>query len=139
MEVTLENRNNAFKEIQDKLPKRRKYIYELIQAIGIVSPQEICEKYSFKSNEISPRFTELRNSGYIKIVGSRLSKRSNKYNAVYRITTEEERIEIINKKYQELIDQKNKLINDLNLGLSELTKSTVKKHIYKIDNIISSL
>jgi DNA-binding Lrp family transcriptional regulator len=139
METTILNRNTAFKEIQDKLPKRRKYIYELIQAIGIVSPQEICEKYSFKSNEISPRFTELRNSGYIKIVGSRLSKRSNKYNAVYRITTEEERIEIINKKYQELIDQKNKLINDLNLGLSELTKSTVKKHIYKIDNIISSL
>lgn len=139
MEVTLRNRNNAFKEIQDKLPKRRKYIYELIQAIGIVSPQELCEKYSFKSNEINPRFTELRNSGHIKIVGSRLSKRSNKHNAIYRITTEKERVEIINKKYQELIDQKNNLINDLNLGLSELTKSTVKKHIYKIDNIISSL
>ena len=121
METTILNRNTAFREIQDKLPKRRKYIYELIQAIGVISPQELCDKYSFKSNEVSPRFTELRNSGYIKIVGSRISKRSNKLNAMYSITTKEERIDIINKKYQELIDQKNNLINDLNLGLSELT------------------
>jgi len=139
METTILNRNTAFREIQDKLPKRRKYIYELIQAIGVISPQELCDKYSFKSNEVSPRFTELRNSGYIKIVGSRISKRSNKLNAMYSITTKEERIDIINKKYQELIDQKNNLINDLNLGLSELTKSAVKKHINKIDCIIASL
>jgi hypothetical protein len=36
METTILNRNTAFREIQDKLPKRRKYIYELIQAIGVV-------------------------------------------------------------------------------------------------------
>ena len=74
--------------------------------MGITSPQEICEKYDFKFNEIAPRFTELRNSGHIKIVDYRENERSKHKNAVYCVTTPDEMINITNRIYQELVDKK---------------------------------
>ena len=99
MITTTQNRNISFIAISDKLPKKRKHVYEIIKALGVTSPQEICDKYSFQFNEIAPRFTELRNSAHIKIVGYKKNKRSKHPNAIYRITTADEMIEIKNKKY----------------------------------------
>ena len=139
MITTTQNRNSSFISIADKLPKKRKYVYQMIEALGVTSPQEICDKYDFKINEIVPRFTELRNSAHIKIVGYRENKRSKHPNAVYRITTADEMIDIKNKIYQELVDKKDKLVSDLIFPLSPFAKQMVIKEVKKIDTQIKNL
>jgi len=139
METTIANSINAFKQIQDKIPSKRKRIYQIVESNVAISLQEICDRYNISSNSVSPRLLELRETGLIKVVGTRISKKSNMEMAMYSATTENERIEIVNKKYQELIDKKNKLINDLNLNLSTLTRDAVKRHIRKIEVNISRL
>ena len=111
----------------------------MINRYGITSPQEICEKYDFKFNEIAPRFTELRNSGHIKIVDYRENERSKHKNAVYSVTTPDEMINITNRRYQELVDKKDKLVSDLIKNLSPLTKEMVVKEVKKIDNQLNNL
>lgn len=143
MELTLKNSNKAYFDIKSKLSKKRKQIFELIQALGKATPQELVEMFN-DSNinynlNVASRFTELREAGLIKIIGNKLNNKSNKFNAIYAITTEEERIDIINQKYQELIDLKSNLINDLNLKISFWTKSNVIKELKKIDYKISKL
>lgn len=149
MITALQNKNQSFNLIAKKLPKKRKYIYEMIEKLGPVSPQDLCELdfdnaflYDYQGytiNEITPRFTELRNSGFIKIVGYKENKRSKHPNAMYRVTTADEMINIKNKRYQELTNNKAQLVNDLILGLSSLATSIVKKEVAKINNQIKNL
>ena len=149
MITALQNKNQSFNLIAKKLPKKRKYIYEMIEKLGPVSPQDLCDFDSismfsqnyegYTINEITPRFTELRNSGFIKIVGYKENKRSKHPNAMYRVTTADEMINIKNKKYQELTNNKAQLVNDLILGLSSLATSIVKKEVAKINNQIKNL
>lgn len=136
---TIQNRNESFSQISESLPKKRQRVYKIIKDMGITSPQEICEKYDFKFNEIAPRFTELRNSGHIKIVDYRENERSKHKNAVYCVTTPDEMINITNRIYQELVDKKDKLVSDLILNLSPLTKEIVVKEVKKIDNQLNNL
>ena len=136
---TIQNRNESFSQIAESLPKKRQRVYKIIKDMEITSPQEICEKYDFKFNEIAPRFTELRNSGHIKIVDYRENERSKHKNAVYCVTTPDEMINITNRKYQELVDKKDKLVSDLILNLSPLTKEIVVKEVKKIDNQLNNL
>ena len=136
---TTQNRNESFLQIAESLPKKRQRVYQMINRYGITSPQEICEKYDFKFNEIAPRFTELRNSGHIKIVDYRENERSKHKNAVYSVTTPDEMINITNRRYQELVDKKDKLVSDLIKNLSPLTKEIVVKEVKKIDNQLNNL
>tara|TARA_R110002072_G_scaffold170416_2_gene323932 strand:- start:328 stop:747 length:420 start_codon:yes stop_codon:yes gene_type:complete len=136
---TTQNRNESFLQIAESLPKKRQRVYQMINRYGITSPQEICEKYDFKFNEIAPRFTELRNSGHIKIVDYRENERSKHKNAVYSVTTPDEMINITNRRYQELVDKKDKLVSDLIKNLSPLTKEMVVKEVKKIDNQLNNL
>ena len=136
---TIQNRNESFSQISESLPKKRQRVYKIIKDMGITSPQEICEKYDFKFNEIAPRFTELRNSGHIKIVDYRENERTRHKNAVYCVTTPDEMINITNRRYQELVDKKDKLVSDLILNLSPLTKEIVVKEVKKIDNQLNNL
>tara|TARA_R110002124_G_scaffold286278_1_gene466725 strand:- start:1705 stop:2145 length:441 start_codon:yes stop_codon:yes gene_type:complete len=141
--ITRENSRKAYSDIKPKLSEKKRQIFEIIVALGEATPQQLVEMFN-ESNinynvNVASRFTELREAGYIKILGNKLNKKSNKLNAVYTPTTKDERINIINKKYQEFTDIKNELINDLNLNLSPLTKENVVKQLMKINNLISNL
>lgn len=150
MITTIQNKNQSFNLIAKKLPKKRKYVYEMIERFGPISPQDLCEidfkNFSFTEdyggytiNEITPRFTELRNAGFIKIVGYKENKRSKHPNAIYRVTTRDEMINIKNKKYQEFTNNKAQLVNDLNLGLSSMSRTIVIRELSKINNQIKNL
>ena len=119
---TIQNRDQSYLKIAESLPKKKLRIYEIIKGFRITTAQEICESHDLKINEVVPRFTELRNSGHIKIIDYKENKRTKHKNAVYRLTTPEEMINITNRRYQELIDKKDKLVSDLILNLSPLTK-----------------
>ena len=136
---TVQTRNDAYLKILDTLPKKRQLVYQMINEKQPCTPQQICEKFYFKFNEIAPRFTELRESGYIIEAGKQTNSRSNHKNTSYKISTESERIDFINKKFVELRDKKDKLINDRILGLSGLTLGLIEKEINKINIQIKNL
>lgn len=139
---TIQNRNKTYSLIVDNLPAKRQQIYQLILQEYPCSPQELIQKYSdsLKSitRNVAMRFTELREFGYIVEYGTYINDTGHSC-ARYRPTSKEERIEIIDKKYQQLIDKKSKLVNDLILNLSPLTKEMVIKEVKKIDNQLNKL
>ena len=139
---TTQNRNRTYSLIVDNLPAKRRQIYQLILQEYPCSPQELLQKYSESlkniSRNVAMRFTELREYGYIVEYGTYINDTGHSC-ARYRPTSKEERIEIINKKYQELVDKKDKLVSDLILNLSPLTKEMVVKEVKKIDNQLNNL
>lgn len=139
---TTQNRNRTYSIIVDNLPAKRQQIYQLILEEYPCSPQELIQKYSDNlkniSRNVAMRFTELREYGYIIEYGTYINDTGHSC-ARYRPTSKDERIDIINKKYQELVDKKNKLVEDLILDLSPLTKEMVVKEVNKIDNQVKNL
>jgi len=139
---TTRNRNRTYSLIVDNLPAKRQQIYQLILQEYPCSPQELLQKYSESlkniSRNVAMRFTELREYGYIVEYGTYINDTGHSC-ARYRPTSKEERIEIIDKKYQELVDKKDKLVSDLILNLSPLTKEMVVKEVKKIDNQLNNL
>jgi hypothetical protein len=138
---TIKNRNTAYKNL--KLSKKRQYVYDMIEALGKASPQYLCAEYPMlKINSIVGRFTELRESGHIKILYHSTNPSTGQKNAWYGITTKDERINIINKKYQSLVDKKSNLERDWVFGslqLSGITRDMIQKEINKIDLQIKNL
>ena len=139
---TTQNRNRTYSLIVDNLPAKRQQIYQLILQEYPCSPQELLQKYSESlkniSRNVAMRFTELREYGYIIEYGTYINDTGHSC-ARYRPTSKEERIEIIDKKYQELVDKKDKLVSDLIKNLSPLTKEIVVKEVKKIDNQLNNL
>tara|TARA_B110000037_G_C16941864_1_gene433085 strand:+ start:115 stop:543 length:429 start_codon:yes stop_codon:yes gene_type:complete len=139
---TTQNRNRTYSLIVDNLPAKRQQIYQLILQEYPCSPQELLQKYSESlkniSRNVAMRFTELREYGYIVEYGTYINDTGHSC-ARYRPTSKEERIEIIDKKYQELVDKKDKLVSDLIKNLSPLTKEMVVKEVKKIDNQLNNL
>ena len=139
---TTQNRNRTYSLIVDNLPAKRQQIYQLILQEYPCSPQELLQKYSESlkniSRNVAMRFTELREYGYIVEYGTYINDTGHSC-ARYRPTSKEERIEIIDNKYQELVDKKDKLVSDLIKNLSPLTKEIVVKEVKKIDNQLNNL
>lgn len=94
MSIAVQNRNDIYKEILEKLPEKRLITYSQIKDHQPVTPQQLCDKYDLKFNEVAPRFTELAQAGYIKEVGTVENSRSKKPNTVYVCTTQKEYREI---------------------------------------------
>lgn len=137
---SITNRNAAFHSIIEKLPENRRLIFELIQENKQITAQEISEKYQKPINEITGRITELKNYCFIVEAGSRENRFTSKQNTIYQvIQSEDERINLINKRFVELRDTKDSLINDYNLNLSKISKELLKKEINKIQTKINFL
>ena len=134
---TTQNRNRTYSLIVDNLPAKRQQIYQLILQEYPCSPK-YSESLKNISRNVAMRFTELREYGYIVEYGTYINDTGHSC-ARYRPTSKEERIEIIDKKYQELVDKKDKLVSDLILNLSPLTKEMVVKEVKKIDNQLNNL
>lgn len=86
MNISIQNRNESWRKVQETLSFKMSETYAWIQKHGPVSPQELCEIYEMRFNEVAPRFTKLFDAGYIKQYGSVHNKRSNKHNTAYIAT-----------------------------------------------------
>ena len=136
---TYQVRNDSFYKIYDMLTKKRLETFKMIVENEPCTAQELCMDYKLPINSIIGRFTELTHRGLIAPKGIRTNNITGHGNTLYRVTKEEEAIEIRNEKFVELRAIKDNLINDLNLGLSKLTKEVVKSEINKIEKKIKSL
>lgn len=140
MNTSIQNRNASFFSILNDLPQKKQLILKLFDENPPSTSQEIHEKYMIPINEVVARVSELKNVFLLIEVGSKENRWTGKSNTKYRtLRNVNERIDLINEKFVELRDQKDKLINDYNLGLSEYTKSIVEKRIKAITTKINRL
>ncbi|MBS9774737.1 MAG: hypothetical protein KGV59_06235 [Tenacibaculum sp.] len=99
MSIAVQNRNTSFKEVADKLPKKRKLIYNLIKENEPCTRIDLSVKYNIPINEVSGRFTELKEECLIVEVGSKTNNISKKENTTYRVVkSKDERIDLVKKK-----------------------------------------
>jgi len=139
MSLAIQNRNIAFFNIVEKLPAKRQLIFKLIKKHEPCTLEEICDKYGLKRT-VSGRLTELKNDCLILEHGSKKSNSSKTMNTIYRtISNPNERINLINLKYAELRDKKDALINDFNLGMSQISRNILDKELVKINTKINNL
>tara|TARA_Y200000002_G_C22497825_1_gene585814 strand:+ start:61 stop:510 length:450 start_codon:yes stop_codon:yes gene_type:complete len=140
MNKSIINRNTSYKEIRQKLPNKRKRIFEIIEKHNGITAQEISSRYNYPINQVSGRITELKDLCFIKESGNQLNPFSKTYNTMYSvITNEDEFIELNKKKYIELRSKKDSLVRDYQQALSTYTREYVKNEINKINNKIDKL
>ena len=133
------NRNEAFHTVVDKLPEKRKQVYLAIKEKGRATALEISLHFMKPINEVTGRITELKELCLIKESGSSKNNYTRCNNTLYSVCSDEERIDLINSKYQDLIDRRDALVNDYNLNLSDYTKEYLVKQISSIDSKINKL
>ena len=140
MNAAIQNRNESFFIDTEKFSARRKTVYNLIRDYGALTAPQIKAKMVLGINQVSGRITELKDSFYIKEAGSIMNEKSNKPNTLYKVTGENERIDLINATFIDLRNERDILINDLNLlNLSQITRERTKARIKKIDSQIFNL
>lgn len=138
--IPIQNRNEAFHLKVDDLGLRRKTVYKLIETYGPITSQEVKEKMRLGVNQVSGRVTELAARFFIKAEGSKVNNKSNCSNTLWVVTTPNERINLINAEFIHLRNERDELVNDLNLTeLSEVAKEIVRKRVAKIDAKIETL
>ena len=137
---TIKNRNQSFFEILEKLPSKSQLILQCYKENPRATAQEISQKYFIPINEVVARTNELEKACLIKVVGSKVNPYTNKQNTAYDvILNSDERINLVNKRYQILIDKRDNLINDYNLHLSPFSKEVLTREVNKIKKEIMNL
>lgn len=138
--TTIQNRNNAFFDKIDTLSDNRKQVYNIINAHGSLTAIAIASELLWSINQVSGRLTELAEMFLIKPNGSIVNNYSNCKNTVWTIVnSNDERINLINSKYAQLVNERDEITNDINLQLSIFTKETALKRIAKINKQIKYL
>lgn len=138
--TSIRNRNEAYQLIVEGLPEKRKQVFKMYEKKAPCTRQEISEEYLLPINVVSGRTTELHDIFLLVECGSKENRWTGKKNTMYRpVKNFDERIDLINEKFVELRDRKDKLVNDFNLGLSELSRELIKKEINKIQKQIKLL
>ena len=139
MNNSITNRNISYFQIVDKLPQKRKTIFELIKRHEPCTAWELCSQSMLPVNEVSGRITELKRLFLVVECGKKENRFTGHFNTVYRKATEEERVRLINAEFVRLRDVKDDLINGLNLGVIGVTKQIVLKELKKINKQIDCL
>ena len=141
MQLSIINRNGAYEKLIDKLPKKRKEVFTALTTLEKASLETISSFMNRRTNDISGRITELKKCFLIKEFCSAESQRTGNSVTVYTLTTEDERIDLTNKRFIELRTEKDRLTNDLNLhkGLSQALRRIVLDRISKIEKEIKDL
>ena len=138
--TAIQNRNESFFIDTEKFSARRKTVYNLIKDYGKLTSQEVKAKMVLGVNQVSGRITELKDSFYIKEAGSKFNETSRKPNTLWAVTGYDERIDLINFEFIKLRNERDVLINDLNLlNLSKMTKERLLKRVKQIDKLIFNL
>lgn len=141
MSNSIINRNKSYISITDKLPSKRKRVYEIILLHkGGITAQGISERYNVPINQITGRITELKEMCFIKEGGSEISPATgNRRTKWLAVTDQDEYLNMSNLMYSQLTDKKNKLVNDKILNLSNHTRDFIDREIRSIDKKIFGL
>lgn len=83
MKIAEECRREAYYEIQDDAPTRRKVIYQKLRTGGPMTAESLMAAMGFMDpNQVRPRLTELRDAGLIREAGKAKNRNGKKRNGV---------------------------------------------------------
>lgn len=139
---TIQNRNESYQSISDRLPKKRKVIYGLVQKHQPCTSQELSVLSMLPINEITGRIAELKNDYFlIKEHVSKDNNWTNSKNMSYTLTTIEEAVILRDKSIYRLTQRKDYLtegLNDVDVKKDSYTYicSVITKQLYRIDRKI---
>ena len=140
METSIQNRNTSYRNIINKIPNKRKRIYEIILKHNGITAQEISNLYRLPINQITGRITELKDMCFIKESVLHINHQSGNYCTSYvAVKKTEEFMFLTNAKYSALVNMKKSLEFDYHYGLSEYTMKYIKKELKKIESKITRL
>jgi len=140
MKTSIENRNNAFKQLIEKFALRKRVVYKIIESYGSLTDFEIAEKMKLPINSITGRRKELEQSCLIKEVASKKNDKTNITNTIWSVTTEAERVALITSKLSELIKQRDALYNDLDAThLSKFSIELINTQLKTVVKLIKGL
>jgi hypothetical protein len=140
-QISLYNKKEAFLETINKLPKKRKEVYLTIHQYKNCTLEKIARILKCRPSDISGRVTELKKCFLIKEKEILNSQRTGNSITSYIILNEDERIDLVNKHYVLLRDEKDKIIKDINEydNLSEESKKVLLLRVDKINKEIKAL
>jgi len=140
MKNSLKNRNDAFKKLIEKFGLRRKTVYNLIKDCGSLTDFEISEKMILPINSITGRRRELEELCLIKESGSKKNEKTDVLNTIWSVTSETERLNLINSKLSKLIKERDTLEMDLlSLSISNFSIELIKKQLKIVGKLIKDL
>ena len=139
MNLSIQNRNESFVKNIEKLSLRRKAVYKIIAQYGFLTSHQIKDKMRLGINQVSGRITELKDMFLIIEAGTVINIKSNTHNTLWKVTNEQERIDLVNKRYTALIDEQKQLESDYHLGVSNYGLEAIKSRIKKIKKQIEAL
>tara|TARA_R100001369_G_scaffold80222_1_gene110483 strand:- start:1872 stop:2318 length:447 start_codon:yes stop_codon:yes gene_type:complete len=138
---SIENRNKTYKNIVNRIPAKRKRIYEIIvlHTQGITAHQ-ISERYNIPINQITGRITELKEMCFIKEDQLQFNHITGNHCTSYKaITDNNEFLVLTNNKYIELMDKQTALISDHLHSFSKYTDDFIRKELAKIEKKIKQI
>lgn len=134
MSISKNNRRLALESIIEKLPQKRKDVYQVILKKGFCSREQIAEELNLSDHSVSGRITELKNEHFvIREIGSTKSNKTKCSITLYSICTPEEVEEYSKRNYNSLAEDRNKLDQDIDHNLSRIGEMLIKKAIKTID------
>ena len=139
MQSSTQNRNGVYFSQIEKLKGRRKTVFKLIKTYGFISAHQIAKKMRLSLNCVSGRLTELKDMFLIVEAAKIHNDKTKVLNTLWRVVRQDERTDLVNAKYQELINTRDGLINDFNLNISDITKEVLEKELKKINKKIEML
>lgn len=136
---SLENINESFQGVVERLPQRRKEVYELIKSNPNITIQEASEKLGKPINEVSGRFTELKEVFLIVELEDKINRRSGFKNTSYVISNLDELMThmpmLINSYRAQQIMLEDDIENceyELSIKILEREKNKVERKINKL-------
>jgi len=129
-QLSIENRNESYFSIAEKLPQKRKTIFICIRKSEPCTALEISQNYNIPINEVVGRISELKNAFLIYECGSKFNLHTGKKNTLYSpVKNLDQQIDLINQRFVELRSQKEQFERDFHLGISTLTRDLILKEI----------
>ena len=131
----------AYQNIADKIPKRRRKVFEQFVKNPRSTVWEIADLIGWNRNEVSGRVTELRQSFLIVECGTKQNHETNQKNTVYTpIESEVKRTHLINTHISALTHEVDAIQSDLDFGLvTPVSRKELQKRVNKLKINISRL
>lgn len=134
------NRNLAYQNILDKLPEKRKMIYNIVANNNGITSQEISDKYNLPINQVVGRVYELKERFLIKECGSLDNHITQTKNTRYKaLESELEHEELKSKELDLLFDKRLDIQCTLMHCREVYSIEALKKELKRIEKKINIL
>ncbi len=132
MNLSIENRNEAFRNIVETLPQKRAKIFTLIAENQPCTIQQLCKVSLLPINEISGRITELKNACLIIEQGKRENANTRHSNTLYKVANPLEKYNLYINRKMNLLRDKEELMNHLEIGSTGIVSQLINKQLKKV-------